>query len=904
MRTEDLQQALHKVNPAAVLVSPQVLEKVLQKIHHLPAIPWEVPHRKTYVVDRQDLFLHIEQDDLNLNPDYLLPPTVILLVRPSNEQLLSEKTETLLSVYWRRLYHASIHLKLEQLVKDGQLPLEEVRRRIEEIGQTEFNEIRQVLIQERYLLPSADESTTYIEFAAVFLELRFFASSLLPIYFPALNNPAGVEQVLSSDFDPRELFHRTRLPQAADPVMLTDNSSDESHDFYRALVRSAERAEKSGNLVRSAILRTRAARVAPANLTRSTRAEAERDMHELASRLAEKEALELSRSEVVEWAKDLNSLLDKADQGNRPVEADLLFELQKVCLDAKKGVFAISLVDWAFSRGRRPIKRELPCQRQVRIIKHLRSARQRLTMARLSDADRQHLGQMIDTALDRSEERLRTQFRPALRTALEDVGLKPSNPPERVAFAKIMEELLDRIIALGYLTFSDLRDVISRNQLKLPDLVEPQDFLQGDPLLRLDKRLSALLDGVYRPSELYSRLLERVTALGFGTQAGRLLTTYALIPFGGAFILLEALHRMVLKHLGVPELTWTVLLPLTLVLGLYLLGLWHSPRVRSVSLQVVQTGLEGLRLAFIELPRRVSRMRWLKELVASWTFQFFWYLLKPALVCALLWWWRPDWFRTTQGHTNWTVLGLVFTGIVYLVNSTFGQAITEAFSELVAQLSELISVRLFKGLVDLTIYVFKEAVSALEGVLFAIDEWMRFRTGESRLWTIIRLILGVIWFPISWFLRFYIVVLVEPGFNPLKFPICSVAAKFVYPPTVILVTSWLADIKDTTHWFTYALVWAFLWTTGFFLPDVFAYFIWELKENWGLYRSNRARLIKPVSIGHHGETMQGLLEPGIHSGTIPRLFARWRAPSATPSRPATGGWPAAIGGPWRNCNTP
>ena len=48
------------------------------------------------------------------------------------------------------------------------------------------------------------------------------------------------------------------------------------------------------------------------------------------------------------------------------------------------------------------------------------------------------------------------------------------------------------ILAVGFLTFSDLRDIISGNQLKLPDLAEPQDFIRGDPLLRLDRRLATV----------------------------------------------------------------------------------------------------------------------------------------------------------------------------------------------------------------------------------------------------------------------------------------------------------------------------------------------------------------------------------------------------------------------------
>ena len=43
---------------------------------------------------------------------------------------------------------------------------------------------------------------------------------------------------------------------------------------------------------------------------------------------------------------------------------------------------------------------------------------------------------------------------------MEDVGLKPANPPERTAFRKMVEELLDRILEYGFLNFSDLRDAI------------------------------------------------------------------------------------------------------------------------------------------------------------------------------------------------------------------------------------------------------------------------------------------------------------------------------------------------------------------------------------------------------------------------------------------------------------
>src|SRR5207248_4550687 len=62
----------------------------------------------------------------------------------------------------------------------------------------------------------------------------------------------------------------------------------------------------------------------------------------------------------------------------------------------------------------------------------------------------------------------------------------------------------------------------------------------------------------------------------------------------------------------------------------------------------------------------------------------------------------------------------------------------------------------------------------------------------------------------------------------------------------------------------------------FWLPDVFGFLFWEMKENWSLYKANRGPALQPVVLGAHGETMRRLLQPGFHSGTVPKLFAKLR----------------------------
>ena len=98
------------------------------------------------------------------------------------------------------------------------------------------------------------------------------------------------------------------------------------------------------------------------------------------------------------------------------------------------------------------------------------------------------------------------------------MGLTPQNLPERVARKKLVEELLDQIGERGFLTMGDLRDAISRNNLKLPDLSEAARFLRGDQLLRADRKLALALDGVYRRGEFYLRWMQRLSSLGFGTR--------------------------------------------------------------------------------------------------------------------------------------------------------------------------------------------------------------------------------------------------------------------------------------------------------------------------------------------------------------------------------------------------
>ena len=141
------------------------------------------------------------------------------------------------------------------------------------------------------------------------------------------------------------------------------------------------------------------------------------------------------------------------------------------------------------------------------------------------------------------------------------------------------------------------------------------------------------------------------------------------------------------------------------------------------------------------------------------------------------------------------------------------------------------------------------------------------------------MILGFIWFLVSYFVRLVVNVFIEPTVNPIKhFPVVTVSAKLLVPLwPVLLGTPHSLGIFGQP--FQFLGNWpAFLMANLIVhsIPGAAGFLVWEFKENWRLYRANRPATLRPEVIGHHGETMLRLLKPGFHSGTLPKLFAKLR----------------------------
>jgi hypothetical protein len=891
----ELRRLLRTADPAAFLVPPRILRRVIKHDRKIAFVGLQVPHRKTYVIGRDALLTFRTRDELEIESDEPIPRTVILIARPEPEALVAMPRGPALLKYWRLLFHARVHVA----IADRSLSEAEICERIHKIGSTEFDEIHAVLRQEKYLLPPRDEGTAYEEFAAVYLELRWFDAGLLPRFFPAIEDFESIDRVLAEDVDAAGLFARTRPAGAPEPAPIVDDPGrpeelDAAHEtatprqksekLYRVFAARADRAAQAGNVVRAAIERFRAARLASSHrLAGDARTRGGAALDRLIERL--RPALHLTDDAAQELRHLMTTLLPRASRGAWPPEARLLYDLQKVCIDHERPTFSPDLVEWAYSAFRRPLVRPLPNQPYVLAVKHLRGAMRRLASIRLAEVDRHALVKLLDSALERSEHRLRERLRPILDDALKRADLSPQNFVEDVARKKLIDELLDRVIERGFLNIGDLRDALSRNELKLPDLSGPPEFVTGGPILRANRELAVKAAAVYRRGEIYLRWMQRLSALAFGTPIGRWLTLFVFLPFGGAYASIvfaqEILHLVRLPH----HLHGHALLITVGAVGVFYLLLIHLSEFRRLVAEAVRHLWWVIRGILIEFPTAVYRFPLIRRVFDSGLFQFlFRCVLKPLPVAALTW--VTLWGLDVGPLGVFIGVAATLVGASVFVNSRLGCDLEEQVADWGARQWEYYR-NLVPGLARLIADFFKRVLEAIDRALYSVDEWLRFRSGQRRITLIVKTILGFAWFLIAYVIRLYVNVFIEPTINPLKhFPAVTVAAKLLLPFWIPITKAFAAPLLFLSEPVAYALA-----TFGLHaLPGAAGFLVWELKENWRLYRANRSPTLRPVIIGHHGETMLRLLKPGFHSGTLPKLYAKLRRAERAAHR--SGAWRA------------
>ena len=923
LTAEELAGALRAVDSSAVLVPAWFLERLIARDPAVAGGVFVVPRVAAQVVSRARLMEFSKREELPLESTPPECETLLLLARPDLDVLAGTPGPELLLLYWRMAFHARVRAEVRRILGAESDSRAGVQRRIERLGRTLYHEARFVLVREKYLMHSADEADSYAEFAALFLEFTFFAPELVPTYFPYIEDVVHVAAAVGEGIDPDGLLKGTRPAGAADrhhpknrernlseigSARLKKRATQDAPKIER-LLKDAQEADEVGNDVRAAIYRMRVYRAsgtAAFGASRDPRttvyAEALKDLDQLVSRL--RAALGLEESVARQWRAWLGALLENAAGGWWNAEGRLLYDLQKVCVYHEREIYSVNLVDWALELGRRPLKRPQPGQRLVLMTKALRSALGRTGRVRLSSQARDELVKLLQGAVDIAEARLREFLRPRVEEAINEAGIEPSTASERVAGEKLLEELLDEAVAKGYLTFGALRDAVSRNQMKLNDIAQVEDLARGDQLLQLDRRMEERLDYVYHRAEIYLKWFHRLSSLFFATITGRFLTKWLILPFGGAFLILEALDHSVGKLIHhVSSRTPTVrglatstarditgaLAPthteaakqatefppiftrpwVFVLLGLFLLGVINLPWFRRAAGNVFRQVWRMVRLVIADFPKWLATRPLVKRVFASRAMRVFGrYVVKPLIFVGLVFLFIPPGV-SLRAHV--VTMGLAFLAVNLAINSragrAFEQAVLHSIRTTVARFGWEILVALFRGIMNL----FEAMLEAIDRLLYAVDEMLRFRAGQGGGAVAAKAILGVMWFYVAYVTRFVINLLVEPQINPIKhFPVVTVSHKMLLP-TIPFVSGVLQTV-GVSQGRAIGLAGAIVTS----IPGIFGFLAWEFKENWKLYKANRPRSIKPVRVGSHGETVASFLRPGFHSGTVPKIFHRLR----------------------------
>jgi len=863
-----VERGIQAAAPAVLFAAPRLVRRIIRADRDLPLALARTPHRDIAVLDSRRLAA-VADDMIALPAD--IPDRVAVVARPT----FDGDAAATLREYWRLTFHALLDLEVPAAIARADVPVAEL------VPPVVMAEAAEVLVREGLLDRDATAGEQLSEFIAVFLELRCFTPAAVAIWFPAIEDPDALAERLATLVDAEALLDKA-LPAPLDPEAEPPPAAAPAAPVAfpwpawllpraAALRRQADRTALKGNFVRAALDEWRAATARP-ETARPAFGRLDRQVDAFARRLGW--ALDLDALQVNDATAFIRQLVERSQGSSWTPEARLLYDLQKICVDSERESFRTQLLGWVLTAGRRPLAVPLPCQRMVLIHRHAVSAADRLAALQLPEPIRLVGERLLVAAVDTTAAAAREPLRLKVEAAITAAGLTPHGVVEEAARAKLVDELLDEVLERGFVSFGKVRDAVSGNQLKLPDLKGPREWLAGDELLRLDDRLAATLDGVYRPAPLYLALMQRLSAPFFGVKAGRLLTTHVLLPFGGAWILLRGLEHIIepITAYSLGEMWHVYTRGRVLAIGIALWTLLHLPAVRTAAWQATRGAAAVIHFLLIAVPARFLRLaaveRFLRSRPVRWLVE---HATGPLVVTLVAWLVMPRHGRWLSRETPW-LPPLVFAASAVGLNSRPGRLLQEQVVETAGRALHQFHLHVIVGLVSWIVDVFRQAMDFVEGTLYAVDESLRFRSDESGLMLAIKAVLGAVWSVVEAGVRFCITLLIEPQLNPIKhFPVVTVSHKLLVP-MIPMVASQLVETTGMEKGLALTAV-TFVSTC---IPGVFGFLAWELKENWRLYAANRPATLRPVPVGHHGETMRRLLMPGFHSGTIPRLFARLR----------------------------
>ena len=907
-------------------------------------------HDDIAVVQDTDLAGLIADDELGLQKGDARPHIWILIRNLSEREQGVWDDARRRRELWRRLFHGLVDEWLLKRRLTGQWRRSLVRSWAEGLGELTLKEIRTVLYNDSRIASETPDAQMLAEFAAAYLDLKWFEPEALPLVFPGLGQmPAAALAWLHTEVPAAQLFEMSRLPgssttspwagldwiteqwrpshgdhatpdfdqnayarsneAALKGLELSEEAFAElDADTNRSLVslffnrlkiqlfggeEAAEsrlrnalaiglKAERTGNFVGAARWLTKSRKYARRwDDTFARHLDSTAPIGILGERLAA--ALHDQPNSRL-WQLVLLKVYQGDPGGFWSKNVQVLYDLQQVVNEAERPIYVVDWGSFILSLGKTPARRHLKDVYHVLMLRHLRRALSRLPELHVEESVKRVLRRLLERAIHHSECRFRDHIRPILEDTLEEAGFIPANLPERVAVKSVVDQLIDQVVEHGYFGLGHLRDTLSRNALKMQDLTGIREWMAGDNLLQADALLARRLDGIYRRGEVYLRALQRTSSAVFARPLGRRLTWYAILPFLGAFMVMgglyfipEELNHWVLNrfglHIHVPHQMNPIEHPRNVFLvGLFMLGMIHHKAFRERVLSGLRRTGIYLRGLFWDWPRRVLAAPIIKLVFGSkWVAVAWKWGIKPLLVTAVIWWLIPN----KQLARNSQVLsGLISIYFVMMIgiNSKPGRDLQEHIGEWAGWAWRRFGVALLVSIYRFLADLFETLSESVNRALYAIDEFVRFRRRSGRAIELASGLLGLLWGILLYVIRFVFNLLIEPQINPIKhFPIVTVSHKFLLP-MIPMAAGAIGPLLGGDKKFALSVATLVMAV----IPGAIGFIIWELKENWNLYEANRPAGIGPRVIGHHGENLLRLLNPGFHSGTVPKLLHRMR----------------------------
>lgn len=579
--------------------------------------------------------------------------------------------------------------------------------------------------------------------------------------------------------------------------------------------------------------------------------------------------------------------LDRSGFGS-PGAQGLLGCLEQLLLQGPTDYYRLRIWRWLSHLGRAELRELLPFQPMLKALRVLEVSRARLEELPWPLADLERFAQVLATLNRQITDQLDAELTPRVEQAMREADFVPRNHREIVAAHKMKLELLDVIKHRRHLKFTDVRDIVARNILRLPDPTW-SEFFRGDRLRRFDRTAERALPGVYRPGELYIKGLQQLGAPLFGTPLGRDVLRYLLLPFGGAYLVLKSLDLIIAlipfveKGFHLTEMTSVVLSGCLINLVAY------TGIGRRIAIASVLGSWAVLRYLLWEGPHDLMRWGPVASLLSTGLMRglgrnLFQPLLigtlplAPIIALAVL----VDEVPIEPGL--W-LLGLAFALGTLARNTPAGRRFLDNLNTRIGVYLQRINQALFIGLIQQLLFFFKELTRRFSQLLHRVDDALTHHLSERWSSLAIKALLAPIWRFSEALIQFYVTVLVEPQVNPVKhFPIVTVGHKLLLP---FLPAITAAFVEITQSFLPKVIAYPLVTLTIILLPGLFGFLVWELKENWKLYEANHRERphtlneglsapVEPAAVGTHGESMRSLMCRGFHSGTLPKGFDRLR----------------------------